>query len=175
MRHVRWLGGGPQGSSLWCPEIFSHELGRSPRAHRTHDNFFQANKRSMYRHIVAYEGGEIIDPESGCKHLAMVALRAMIAIEYGAPLVGKDSSDHVVASESSSTLDAPTLYDWSVAPQGYNWAATDCDGEVWSYHKEPVMVDDGWYAGPADTDCQHLGKSNHGKPWQDSLEQRPAK
>lgn len=48
-----------------------------------HDNFYQANRRSIYRHIVASHT-EDIDAESGCKHLAMVALRCLIAIEYDA-------------------------------------------------------------------------------------------
>jgi hypothetical protein len=46
-----------------------------------HDNFFNANKRSAYRHLAASEVEEI-DEESGCKHLAMVGLRCMIALEY---------------------------------------------------------------------------------------------
>ena len=49
-----------------------------------HDNFMAANKRSIYRHLVAHLEGETIDPESGCLHLACVALRCMIAMEYEA-------------------------------------------------------------------------------------------
>ena len=48
-----------------------------------HYNFYQANRRSIYRHLVASHQEEI-DEESGCKHLAMVALRCLIAIEYDA-------------------------------------------------------------------------------------------
>jgi len=47
-----------------------------------HANFMRANKRSIYRHLVAHQEGEVVDPESGCLHLACVALRCMIAIEY---------------------------------------------------------------------------------------------
>ncbi len=48
-----------------------------------HDNFLSANHRSIYRHLVAYQSGETHDPESGCHHVAHIALRCMIAIEYG--------------------------------------------------------------------------------------------
>ena len=46
-----------------------------------HENFMAANRRSIYRHLVALRR-EDIDLESGCLHWAMVALRCMIAIEY---------------------------------------------------------------------------------------------
>ena len=46
-----------------------------------HENFMDANRRSIFRHLVAFES-ETIDIESGCKHMAMVALRCLIAIEY---------------------------------------------------------------------------------------------
>ena len=49
-----------------------------------HDEFYTQNKQSIYRHIAKYLQGEIRDSESkrGVKHLACVALRAMMAIEY---------------------------------------------------------------------------------------------
>ena len=49
-----------------------------------HDSFLLANKRSIYRHLIDFMDGEAIDPESGCLHLACVALRCMIAMEYEA-------------------------------------------------------------------------------------------
>tara|TARA_R110000851_G_scaffold308575_1_gene467515 strand:- start:151 stop:663 length:513 start_codon:yes stop_codon:yes gene_type:complete len=55
---------------------FSESIGTDD-----HDNFMAANKRSIFRHLVAFES-ETIDIESGCKHMAMVALRCLIAIEY---------------------------------------------------------------------------------------------
>lgn len=77
-----------------------------------HQNFLDANRRSIYRHIVAYESHEDIDQESGCKHLAMVALRAMIAIEYGAVTEAEGTSDNNVAPELDSSSNASSLYEW---------------------------------------------------------------
>lgn len=76
-----------------------------------HDNFMAANKRSIYRHIAAYESMVMIDKESGCKHLAMVALRCMIAIEYGVATEAEGTSDNNVAPELDSSSNAP-LYEW---------------------------------------------------------------
>ena len=47
-----------------------------------HAAFLLKNKKSIYRHLMAYHDGEEIDEESGCKHLAMVCLRCMIKVEY---------------------------------------------------------------------------------------------
>ena len=42
---------------------------------------FHHHLGSMMRHIEAYRGGEDIDPESGCSHLAMAATRCMMLLE----------------------------------------------------------------------------------------------
>lgn len=47
-----------------------------------HKNFMLKNKKSIYRHLVALDEGEEIDPDSQCKHWGMVWLRANIAREY---------------------------------------------------------------------------------------------
>lgn len=70
---LREFGAKKYGSKNW----------KASKGTEDHDRFMWANKRSIYRHLVDFLGGELIDPESGCLHLACVALRCMIAIEYG--------------------------------------------------------------------------------------------
>lgn len=75
---------------------------------KDHDNFLAANKRSIYRHLAAEQSGEAIDEESGLNHLAMVALRCMIAIEYQEQQGTVEvASDHKVTPLGGST--PPTL------------------------------------------------------------------
>jgi hypothetical protein len=61
---------------------YARENWSASRGTSDHDNFLAKNKRSLYRHLVALKH-EDIDKDSGCLHWAMVALRCMIAIEYG--------------------------------------------------------------------------------------------
>ena len=42
---------------------------------------FHHHVGSLMRHIEAYRGGEDIDPESGCHHLAMAATRCFMLLE----------------------------------------------------------------------------------------------
>ena len=44
--------------------------------------FLDENLDSIFRHLLAYMGGEEIDPETGCKHVDQAGLRCMIASEY---------------------------------------------------------------------------------------------
>jgi hypothetical protein len=44
--------------------------------------FLDDNLDSIQRHILEYMAGDEIDKESGCKHMAMAALRCMFALEY---------------------------------------------------------------------------------------------
>lgn len=46
-----------------------------------HDNFLKKNRRSMLRHELE-DSIDLIDSESECYHMAAVALRALIALEY---------------------------------------------------------------------------------------------
>ena len=61
---------------------YSRDNWKASIGTESHDSFMLENKKSIYRHLVAFSDGEKIDSESGCKHLAMIMLRCMIAIEY---------------------------------------------------------------------------------------------
>jgi hypothetical protein len=61
---------------------------RESRWTSDHENFMNANRRSMYRHLM--EDPLSIDPESGCYHIACVCMRAMIAKEYAIPKIEED-------------------------------------------------------------------------------------
>lgn len=45
------------------------------------EEFLADNLDSILRHILAYSQGQIIDPKSGCHHLAHVRRRCAIALE----------------------------------------------------------------------------------------------
>lgn len=45
---------------------------------------------AVMRHIAAFNGGERLDPESGCSHLAHAACGLMFLIEYMQTETGKD-------------------------------------------------------------------------------------
>jgi len=66
---------------------------RESRGTVDHGNFLSANRRSIFRHLVALRR-EDIDAESGCLHWAMVALRCMIAIEYSHIDAAIENRDH---------------------------------------------------------------------------------
>jgi hypothetical protein len=59
---------------------YSRYNWRESRGADDHQRFMDANQRSIYRHLA--ERDDTCDEDSGCKHLAHVALRCMIAIEY---------------------------------------------------------------------------------------------
>ena len=46
------------------------------------DEFLEDNLDSIARHLLAHESGEHMDEESGCYHLAQVAVRSMMHLEY---------------------------------------------------------------------------------------------
>ena len=76
-----------------------------------HENFMLKNRKSIYRHLVAYSEGETTDPESGCHHLAHVALRCLIAIEYdqhGSPAEVENPISHKAEFLDGSTPSEPT-------------------------------------------------------------------
>ncbi len=53
--------------------------------------FLADNLDSIYRHLNAYSAGEHKDPESGCLHMAQVAVRCLFALEY---YLNKDENVH---------------------------------------------------------------------------------
>jgi hypothetical protein len=78
-----------------------------------HENFMAANKRSIFRHLVAFES-ETIDIESGCKHMAMVALRCLIAIEYDVNETDfVDITEAKVISHNITSIQVDTYEPWS--------------------------------------------------------------
>lgn len=48
------------------------------------EEFLADNLDSILRHILAYSQGQVIDPKSGCHHLAHVRRRCAIALEHWA-------------------------------------------------------------------------------------------
>ena len=46
------------------------------------DNGFQRYKAAMLRHLLEYEKGNRIDPDTGCMHLAQVAWNAIALLHY---------------------------------------------------------------------------------------------
>lgn len=53
-------------------------------------NGYQRYKAALFRHITAYEKGEVYDSESGCMHLAHAAWNAIAMLYFGMKLE-KDS------------------------------------------------------------------------------------
>lgn len=154
---------------------YSRMNWRESRGTKDHQNFLDANHRSIYRHMVAYQKGETHDPESGCHHLAHVALRCMIAFEYTNGSASEVGSSYQESQDSdclgSQPTDPSTLYDWSYIPTPYDWCATDKDGEAWYYAVEPTLGPIGWHS-TSHSRC--LGeRPDLAKNWQDSLEERP--
>ena len=47
------------------------------------ENGYQRYKAAMLRHLVAFEKGEVIDPESGLPHLAHMAWNAIAVMYFG--------------------------------------------------------------------------------------------
>tara|TARA_R110000787_G_scaffold143327_1_gene256954 strand:- start:128 stop:607 length:480 start_codon:yes stop_codon:yes gene_type:complete len=78
-----------------------------------HENFMDANRRSIFRHLVAFES-ETIDLESGCKHMAMVALRCLIAIEYDVSETNfVDINEAKVISHNITSIQVDPYEPWS--------------------------------------------------------------
>lgn len=46
------------------------------------DNGYNRYKAALFRHLVAYESGEIIDKETGCEHLAQVVWNALAILYF---------------------------------------------------------------------------------------------
>lgn len=46
-------------------------------------NGYQRYKAALFRHIIAYEKGEVYDSESGCMHLAHAAWNAIAMLYFG--------------------------------------------------------------------------------------------
>ena len=130
-----------------------------------HYRFMSANRRSIYRHLVALRR-EDIDEESGCMHWAMVALRCMIAIEYSYAEVN-EKLDALLASEPKKTI-----YDWSIVPPRYKFMAKDKDGKVFMYPIKPSKENSGWAFSHNTMACCGSSQTTD-IPWEDSLEDRP--
>lgn len=52
------------------------------------DNGYARYKAALFRHLIAYESGELIDKETGCEHLAQVVWNAL-AMLYFSSKTGK--------------------------------------------------------------------------------------
>lgn len=52
------------------------------------DNGYARYKAALFRHLIAYENGELIDKEIGCEHLAQVVWNAL-AMLYFSSKTGK--------------------------------------------------------------------------------------
>ena len=64
-----------------------------------------------------------------------------------------------------------TRYDWSKIPAGYDWAATDEDGDVFVYSKKPYARDYLWVANGG---VQiFIAPGDPCPDWRESLEKRP--
>lgn len=46
------------------------------------ENGYNRYKAALFRHILAYERGEIIDKETGCEHLAQAAWNALAMLYF---------------------------------------------------------------------------------------------
>ena len=46
------------------------------------ENGYNRYKAALFRHILAYESGEIIDKETGCEHLAQAAWNALAMLYF---------------------------------------------------------------------------------------------
>jgi hypothetical protein len=70
------------------PEIKVSELGAKEYGRDNWkaggEEFLADNLDSILRHILAYSQGQVIDPKSGCHHLAHVRRRCAIALEHWA-------------------------------------------------------------------------------------------
>lgn len=46
------------------------------------ENGYDRYKAALFRHLLAYESGEVIDKETGCEHLAQVAWNALAMLYF---------------------------------------------------------------------------------------------
>lgn len=53
-----------------------------PNRWQTLDNGYQRYKAAMLRHLVEFEKGNVIDPDTGCHHLAQVAWNAISMLYF---------------------------------------------------------------------------------------------
>lgn len=159
------------------------------RGTEDHNKFLDANKRSIYRHLAAHMAYEDRDAESGCKHLAHVALRLMIAIEYGGPVGdGVTSEENLTALGASiappSLLDldpladfrkkvTKSLYDWSKIDSEYKWCATGPQGTARAFEYKPFIEGEHWEAMQGWASDIFSTTPDLAESWQDSLEERP--
>ena len=63
-----------------------------------------------------------------------------------------------------------TRYDWSIAPEWAQWAATDKDGEMYWYDKKPLTGGISWINNHVSVSFDIAPEC---KDWKDSLEARP--
>lgn len=168
-----------------------------------HNKFMAANRRSIYRHLVALRR-EDIDTDSGCLHWAMVALRCMIAIEYkhkddirvtfASPVQGitsySDSKGALVAKLEVETaagsgeyeswdkiiadkIDA--LYQWPEDPR-YIYAAFASYGEIYYVSLEPKIEDEKIFIMNGSLNTPNTMAPMELRPhWKVSVRKRPVK
>lgn len=72
------------------------------------ERFMDDSIDSMHRHILSIEKGEIKDKESKCYHLAHIAIRAMMVLEYQLAMKMDDMSEEMSDEELKAQWDALT-------------------------------------------------------------------
>ena len=65
-----------------------------------------------------------------------------------------------------------TRYDWSKIPEGYDWAATDEDGDLFAYSKSP-HIKAGQWAANFGVGVIGISPGDPCQDWRESLEKRP--
>lgn len=69
----------------WIVKVYTYgvEKYNQPGSWMLLENGYQRYKAALLRHIVAYEKGEVNDPESGLPHLAHAAWNAIAMLWFG--------------------------------------------------------------------------------------------
>lgn len=155
---------------------------RDSRGTADHDRFMAANRRSIYRHLVALRR-EDIDIESGCLHWALIALRCMIAIEYQHVDIAMaheiDLASLQMAEYGDETRNRltgepikKTIYDWSIVPEEFNWIAKNSSGKIIMHERKPCIYNFRSFVSDGNK-AEYLSRVTSILNWEDSLEARP--